>query len=185
MATFTNPMALLAHQTVLFAQVQEKIKKTHLKAVRGIEEDVRVSLLSGPIKTRELRNMGHPFARRKFSARGFTRERLKGKQRLSTKDVGRNAGAAIAIPLLPINRQTGELAKSAAILRFPAGPGGQELRLAYRAPYAKYILAEKGTSKMVSRGFQAAKKKIDKRHNKALEFEIRRIILNAAASGRA
>lgn len=185
MATFSNPMQLLAHQTALFASVEAKAKKMHLQMVREVEVDVRISLLSGPITTRELRYMGHPFARRKYSSRGFMRERLKGRMRLSTKTSGTLKGVSIAVPLLPINRQSGALARSAAILRFPAGQSGQELRLAYRAPYAKHILNPKGTEPMVARGFQVAKKRIDKRHNKALEMRLRLMILTAARTGRA
>jgi hypothetical protein len=155
-----------------------------MEMVKRIEAVVRVGLLSGPYTEKDLRRMGHPYARKSLSKRGFKRTRLKGKQQLSEKIRGRNKGSGVAVPLLPINVTTGKLRRSAVILRIAKSDGGQDLRLAYREKYAQHVLNPKGTRAMKARGFQSAKAKIDKRFNKDLERNIKLIILRVAATGR-
>lgn len=175
-------MALLSHQQKLHAATIAKAKVMHRDAVRGLASEVHAELLSGTTSTNELRRMGHPFARRKLSRRGFERTALKGRRRLS---VHVRSGVGIAIPKLPINRQTGELARSMRMRAVPNGSASQELQLGFTAEYAKFILGEKGTRRMVARGFQAAKRKLDTRMNKRLSRDLKLMILRAAVSGKA
>ena len=187
MARYTDPAQLLAAQQHKLARVEANAKAMHLGMVRDIEKRVRVELLSGTTSTQELRNAGHPFARRRHSRRGFTREAMKGGMRLSSRGYGKGTrlatrGVGLAIPKLPINNQTGELIASAAILRIAQPSGGQDVRLAYRSPYAKFVLAEKGTRIMVARGYGAAKRRIDREENRRLQYAIRLMTLTVAAA---
>jgi len=185
MARYTNPRQLLAKQKAMIPKVEAKAKEIHLKAVRDTEKEIREKLLSGPLSPEDERRMGHPYAKIRMSRRGYRRERLKGGKVLSTKMVGVNTGAGISVSLLPINHQTGDLARSAAILRFPvANSGDQELRLAYRSAHAKYVLAKPGTRYMRARGFQTKQREISVRIKRESEYAIRLMILNAAATGR-
>jgi hypothetical protein len=163
--------------------VEAKAKKMHQEMVRKAAIHVQAELLSGTTSTRELTNAGHPFARKKLSRRGYRRTRdgfAKG-ARMSEK---MRLGAGASFPLLPINKQTGRLAKSARIRAVTPPPGGQSWQLGYTAPYAPFILGPRGTRKMVGRGFQRAKKKIDTRLNKQLGHDIRLMTLRAAVTGR-
>lgn len=99
---------------------------------KGVESDYR-ELTSGNVTTRELRRMGHPFAR----------ENPPGRQR------GR-------LGRLPINKQTGALYNSIR-RRWRFGRGlnvtfyiGFDPRVAGRS---LYVVQEHGTSRMVPRGF--------------------------------
>jgi hypothetical protein len=187
MAKYTDPVALLRDQERLFPLVQRRARRMHLVMVGEIEGRVRSQLLSGTNTPQDLRRAGHPYGFR-TSHQGFKRESLKGGWRLSsrgdrkrTRHITRNVG--IAFPLLPINAPTKTLQKSAAIVRTSLPDGGQKVQLAYRAPYAKYILSKKGTSKMKGRGFQAAKGQIDRKAERELRYRLRYLDLTAAASG--
>lgn len=183
MARFTNPMDLLRHQTGLMRRVEAKAKAMHRAHVRKVATVVVAELLSGSTTTAQLRRMGHPFGRR-TSKRGYQRFADK-KTRVSVKTTGRNAGAGVGIAKLPINRQTGDLVRSLRMRAVPGASAAQSLELGFIAPYAKFVLAKKGTRRMVPRGYQAAKKKIDNRLNKELQRDLRRMILTAAVTGKA
>lgn len=184
MSRFTNPLALLAHQKKLFAKVNEKAKAMHVSAVRDNAKQA-TKLVSGSTSTQELRNAGHPFARRKLSKRGYARTKEPG-NRTSRMSEKLRMGAAQAFPLLPINRQSGRLRNSLRMIGQASGiPHGQTLGLGFTAPHSKYVLGSKGTRKMVSRGYTQAMAKISKKRNKQLEHDLRLMILRAAATGKA
>lgn len=185
MATFTHPMQHLAHQTRLSGAILDKAKKMHTDMVILMAKEATALVLGG-ITTEELTAMGHPFARRKLSRRGFSRTRnpnVKGR-RLSEKVAGRNVGAAISIPLLPINAQNGRLRKSLRMRSVPPPPGGQIWELGYTTPYAKYVLGRNGTSLMVARGFLQQMEKIGNRRKKLLQHDINLMILRASKTGK-
>jgi hypothetical protein len=184
MARYTDPAPLLAKHMHLATAVPKKAKSIHLRRTRETTDRIVRELMSGPLKEADRRRMGFPYARRRLSRLGFQRERLKGGAVLSTKLRGLGKGSGISVPLLPINRDTGGLVASAAILRFPAVGNDQKLTLAFRASYAKYVLSEKGTKSMRARGYTTALKRINKQENKQTVYELRLMILNAAATGR-
>lgn len=185
MARYTDPNAIVAKHQALARIVPQKAVEIHTKRTQEISRIVIRELMSGPYKEKDLRNMGHPYARRRMSRQGFQRERLKGGRVLSTKVRGNFAGAGISVPLLPVNKNTGNLVNSAAVLRIRAASGEQTYTLGFRASYAKYVLSKTGTKRMRARGWQAAKARIDKRENRITEEMIRLMILRAAATGRA
>lgn len=115
---------------------------------KGVADLARASRLDwmtftrGSVSSRELRAMGHPFGRTGAFQRGQTRAGRRGRfgPQFTTRGVLRP---------LPINRQTGRL--YAGIRMVQAGSDAWEISSS--APYARYILAPEGTSKMVGRGF--------------------------------
>ena len=181
MARYTDPYALVRAQKSLFAAVEARAKVLHRRMVVEIAKTVTADLLSGTTTTKELRNAGHPFARRKLSRRGYSRTSEKRGHRLSEKV---SMGYGQAFPLLPINKQTGRLARSMRLVGAIAPSSAQALSLTMTAPYAPFILGPKGTRRMVARGFQAAKRRIDKKANTKLQHELKRMILAAAVRGR-
>jgi hypothetical protein len=183
MARYTDPMQLLAHQKDVFKQVQARAKAMHKQMVRDVADEVTAQV-SGPLTKVDERLMGHPFARRRISKRGFERtgprsHGIKG-HRMSSR-----SGAGVAVPLLPINVTTGKLRGSLRMKAAPhSDPAGQVLQLGFTAEYAKYVLSPSGTKKMVARGFQKWKRGIDRRHSRQLAHDINLMALRAAVDGR-
>lgn len=114
-----------------------------------------VKLSQGTTSSAALRAAGHPFAKKRSLGR---LGRLGDRSR---------AGAAVfaSYPLLPINRQSGRLARSWRVIR--AGDG---YRLQNFAPESKFVLRRGGTRYMVDRRFW------DELHRRALP-KVRREIL--------
>jgi hypothetical protein len=172
----------------LFKETQDKAKAMHRKAVREIADEVAAQV-SGPLKAKDRRRLGHPYARRKFSKRGFERtgprtHGIKG-YRMSARLRHGQPTVAAAVPLLPINADTGRLRKSLRMRAAPPkDPSGQVLQLGFTAPYAKHVLNPKGTKRMVARGFQKWKAGVDRRKNRELTHELKRMILRAAVHGK-
>ncbi|NBW13065.1 MAG: hypothetical protein EBR82_34100 [Caulobacteraceae bacterium] len=186
MARFSTSLALLQHQARLMAAIELKAKAMHKEFVLKTMVREYVVRLSGTTTTRELTNAGHPFARKRVSKRGYARYRnpnVKGR-RLTEKVSGRNVGAAASFPLLPINAQSRRLMRSLRARAATAPPSGQSYELGFTTPYAEFILAKDGTSKMVARGYQQEIKKVREKRNKDLQRELKLMILKASATGR-
>ena len=105
------------------------------------EETLRFwqGVTSGTVSTRTLRRLGHPFGR------GASAAEMRGGAKAQR---GSPRGRA-RIPLLPINRQTGALRDTLHIRKIRPG----EFSVGTRAPHAPFVLAPRGTDKMVPRGF--------------------------------
>lgn len=120
--------------------------------------------LSGSVTTAQLVAMGHPFARRTMSARGFRRESIGGTDlRMSSKGF-----AGIGIPKLPINVQKADGLRSKTVLRKSNFGVLQRYDLVFGTRYAQYVLGEKGTKRMVARGFIQYMRKAWTKRNKQL-----------------
>lgn len=185
MPVYTDPMALLRKQETLFAAVEHKVRGMHREFVVREAEAFKREILSGPITTKELRRMGHPFARKRMSRRGFERTAMKGGQRLSVKmRHGVVPTVGIAIPRLPINKQSGRLRSGVRLNPVSTHPLSYEIGVG-QVPYAKYILSPKGTKKMVPRGVKAAQLKRAKAANKVFSAQLSHYTLTAAVRGRA
>lgn len=183
MAKYTDPMALLRHQATLFDAVSRKRNAMFAAFVRE-RADEQLTMLSGSISEQELRNMGHPFARRKVSRRGYERTSAAQYRKGYRMSEQRRTGFAASAPLLPINRQSGGLYRSQQI-RFVRGQMySQQATVGYGASYARYILGPKGTSRMVNRGFVQWRRKADDRAKKRLIHDINAMQLRAAVQGR-
>jgi hypothetical protein len=77
----------------------------------------------------------------------------------------------MGVPKLPINRQTGRLQQSLRITKVSGGI--QSYRLEFMAPHAKYVLAQRGTRKMVARGFWTAVKTDWESRNRQLYYDMK------------
>jgi hypothetical protein len=143
MAVFTNPIVLYRKQKKFFDMFPRSMREMHKVIVAEGRNDA-LELTSGNVKTRELIKMGHPFARRIVIFQN------------GKKFAGRQRGT---LPVLPINVQTGVLRRSLSIKTLWRNIRGESYGMFFGAPYAKYILAKSGTSKMVARLFQAEIKK--------------------------
>jgi hypothetical protein len=84
-------------------------------------------MTSGTISTRQLREMGHPFSRRRPQP---------------------------SVAKLPINRQSGELSNAIRLVR-RVRANGEEIFLSVNSPHA-VVLGKRGTQRMVPRGFVEA-----------------------------
>ena len=90
--------------------------------------------MSGNIKTVTLKKAGHPFGHKR------------GRKWSQNRRVRLSAGGAF--PKLPINEQTGKLKRNTRLHRTRFGG-----KVSSNADYAKFILAEDGTRRMVARGY--------------------------------
>lgn len=150
-----DPGKLAASQARRFRLTSQSWRIEHKRMAEKLYGDMQW-LTSGRVSTATLRRLGHPFSRRR--ARGF-KGGVKGRV------------ASIGVPKLPINRQTGQLQRS---LRMTSVPGGiQSYRLEFLAPHAKYVLAQRGTRKMVARGFWTAVRGKWVSRNRQLIYDMR------------
>jgi len=192
MAVVTTPAQLAFVQRARFARVIHKQVEVHKLIAQFGREDF-YSLTGGVVSTRQLRAMGHPFAR---GGNGAQRGIVKGSIsafRASTRQgyfqVGKNgrggfkAGSAVKasgiVDRLPINRQTGRLQMGIKL----DGPVGPKMiySLYSDAPYAKRVLAERGTARMVPRGLLGPSGVIRKRHKARIQTLISMVRASQAA----
>lgn len=170
MGVYTTPAQLAMAQRVRFLAAAANMVKVHEILAKSSEEDF-VELTSGTITTRELRRMGHPFAR-SSSVAGASRGIVKGdvkKWRLSSGVKGQITARGM-VNRLPINVQTGRL-RSSITLSGPTG-GQREYRLFAAAPHARYVLSPKGTRRMVPRGLLGPDGVLRKRHKARVQTAI-------------
>jgi hypothetical protein len=158
---FTKPIDLYKAQVARFAKMTGDIRKGHREIVREAWQDAQ-ELTSGAITSKQLAAMGHPFGKGASAA-------------LSTPS-GRRRGASVAsrrkhmgggsLTGLPINRQTGALQRS-RYMRKVSG-GAQRFDVGFSAAHGKYVLAVRGTQRMVARGYWREAKRRWKPRNLAL-----------------
>jgi len=140
-----------------FAQVGITAEAVHRVLWEGGEEDHQ-AYTSGTISTRQLRSMGHPFAREGKAARNAIQGKRRGSVQRTIKKGRRVNG-------LPINKPTGRLQRSFESIQ--TNDRDKTVKMFFKAPYAKYVLSPTGTSKMIARGFYTSGGKmgiIRKRH---------------------
>lgn len=160
--TFNDPDEFLKFLIRNIANVVKVAIKEH-KSMSNDMVDVAKKLTSGKIKTKRLRELGHPFSRRKFSFLQKEKKASLKKRRLGLANV----------PLLPINRQTGVLQKSLAhrAIYYPDSLNAEQI--SFNAPYAKFILSARGTRKMIARGYPQAFKKLFKKRESIMKQRFR------------
>ena len=138
---------------------KDAVSATEDMARMGLK--VAAELTSGDIKTRTLRRMGHPLARRGNVAASVSTKsgviqggKGVGRMRSATRSVReRNGIRGKGVPLLPINIQSGRLHASFRIKKGP--PRGVRIYfdlVSVGVRYAKWILSPSGTRKMIGRG---------------------------------
>lgn len=127
MATARKPEVWLARQKRRLEKGRRSINRFPDR-LKPVVKMYAYDLLGGTISAKRLRELDHPYARRH--------------------------GRAL-LPVLPINVQTGKLRESMRVI----GAGGTEskprkiFRLQFFVPYAKYVLALRGTKYMLPRRF--------------------------------
>jgi hypothetical protein len=146
---FTKGIDLAAHQMKRLARMQATIKQSVQDMQKQGVQDA-VELTGGMIKSRQLAAMGHPFARGRGNA-----GRMRGKLRP-----------------LPINVQSGKLRRSMRSRGYKKL--GFEV-LSSQVPYARFILAEGGTRKMVARGLKKeAQRRLKARQAAHVQYFVRK-----------
>ena len=128
-----RPAELIDEQAEALRKLRAGTVVAHQVFADGLEADY-FELTGGKVTRRELRRMGHPFA--KTGTRGRQRRRL---------------------DRLPINRQTGRLQKSIRQRRLGFG-AETRWEIGFdrsKAGRSLYVLSRGGTKRMVPRGFEA------------------------------
>lgn len=154
MGVYTTPTQLRVAQRRRFERVRSDMRKVHREMAEGGFKDF-LQGTSGRVTTRQLRAMGHPFARMRLALpKGAGRFRASARKGQITRSG--------AVRTLPINRQDGSL-RRAIKLRGPSG-SLSTFRLFSDAPHAKYVLSPTGTRFMVPRGLLGPLGLLRKRH---------------------
>lgn len=158
---FTKPIDLYKTQVARFRKMAASAKSGHEELAKAGYSDGH-ELTMGRVKTKTLRQLGHPFGRGTSKATWTPTGTKRG---LRTKDARKLFGKS-TIPTLPINRQTGRLRGS--LYRRRDSGGIQSFVVGFSAPHAQYVLAVKGTERMVARGYWNEVVKRWRARNKAL-----------------
>lgn len=121
------------HRKIFLPNADRRILEAALRGLTKTVLETREEMLhltSGNTSTAQLRRMGHPYARNRFPS-GQTR---------------------VSLPLLPINRQTGDLQRS--LFTFPfTTETSFGARLGFDSRHARFVLARGGTRYMLDRLF--------------------------------
>lgn len=151
---FTKGIDLAAHQMKRLVAMQATIKQS-VRLMRRLGEQDAGELTSGGVKAKTLAKLGHPFARGASTAK--------------STPAGRKRGS---VPMLPINVQSGKLKRSFRSRDFKRN--GFEV-LSAQVPYAKFILSESGTRKMVARGMKKeANRRLKARQAAHVQYFVRK-----------
>lgn len=157
MVYYTPAQKIQAQRAQLVAGVRSINDATHRLAEMGADDMREQS--QGPLKSKTLAAMGHPYAKRGAkvtgAARGITSKR---KFQSSLKGQIKKSGM---VQRLPINKQSGRLHRGIVNKRTPGN------RISYSvyssAPHAKYALKVGGTKYVVDRGLKGPKGLMRKR----------------------
>lgn len=172
MAVFEDAGALAMHQRARFQAVIGDQMKLHGEIALAGKEDF-FDLTRGGIKTKTLRAMGHPFARRGSiipgGQRGLSQSARKSGKFLSAGIKGQVSAKGI-VGRLPINIQSGQLRRGIQLVY--RGGSLKVFELFSTARHAKYVLAVKGTDKMVERGLLGPTGELRKRHQARIQTVI-------------
>lgn len=176
MGTFTNASQLAKRQSARFASVTLTMGEAHKELAKGGQSDF-LSQTVGTLSEKQLRQIGHPYAR---SARVLSIDKLKGYKGLEENEVqfdrdgvrmtGKRGtkrktqvSAKGRVSDLPINRQTGKLRRGVTLLKRVTG-GHPTYDLYTGVTYAKYVLALDGTRYMRPRGLLGPNGLLRRRH---------------------
>lgn len=170
MATFASARSLAASQSKRFGLVSRAIRVEHKKLVHTVA-DRMVDMASGRISTKELARRGHPFGRKKGRITMTVKSAATANQRFRAH----KTRPVVPTPLMPINRQSGELIRSLRII--PEHGGAQQsYRVQFTSPHA-VVLSPGGTKNMVARGYWPAVKRVQKSENAKTVYQMRLLAL--------
>lgn len=142
MSTYRDIRKLAIAQRRRFAIIKASMETGHAALAKAGHEDLQENT-GGRISSKTLRRLGHPFGRGPMPDGGKLQ---RASQRAKTKaEIGRSK-----VPMLPINRQSGQLRRGIFFRR--TNGGAQAFSLGSSARHNKYIFNPAGTKKMVGRG---------------------------------
>lgn len=167
MSVYTSPVALAHGQMQRFLAVQHSHREAHLALVAESHSD-HLEFTHGGVSTKQLRQMGHPFARSGAGARGIVKataaignsyvgSSLKkggGYKFRKQSQIQKAKGKQVLSPL-PINLQKGSLRKS--LFKTPPAGADHVVYIGFAARHARFVLSPKGTRKMIARGFYSVR----------------------------
>lgn len=128
LAIFHSAQELAAHQKRRGEKIQKSLQIAHEQFVGEVKAEAN-RLVSGGIKTANLREFGHPYARRH----------------------GKRNTRVVLTPLLPVNVQTGQLRRSLRVFRRTVGKS-TVWQLQFTSPHV-IVTRPGGTATMKDRGF--------------------------------
>jgi hypothetical protein len=156
---YTTPAKLAMGQRARFALANGDMKIIHGQLANLGKKEFKNQTL-GPLSSKTLRRMGHPYAKLGVSvsgaARGITSKK---KYQSSLKGQVKRNGM---VSRLPINKQSGRL-NAAIRLSGPSGPQNT-YKLASYAPHAGFALKVGGTKHVVDRGLLGPKGRLRRVH---------------------
>lgn len=151
MATVEGIPKLLLLMSGRQKSMDKDIKAEFKRVVLKTTDDAK-QMLSGTVKTKQLRKMGHPYARALRMKADTAKPRIIATKAKVRKVLGIKSGT---MSPLPINKQSGKLFASQYIKTWKTG---RDINYRYgfnesQCRYAKWITAKQGTRKMRERGF--------------------------------
>lgn len=160
---FASAEQLAETQEARKDEVKRMAMEEHADFVARMREE-HFHLVSGNVSAKTLRALDHPFARRHLSGLDLGAKKARRK----------NLMGAANVRVLPINVQGGQLRRSLYVqYKTPEENEIQAFEVGFAAPHAKYVLAKRGTKRMIARQFQEVKKKIETKRKRELAQRIR------------
>lgn len=156
MGTFSSPVQLRLAQEKRYQNVRHTIRRATEELATGGFDDFH-SQTVGSLSERDLRRVGHPYARK---PRVLNIQSLSGKRGFA-QGKKTQVTARGRVQDLPINRQTGRLKRG---IRLQSKRGGLQYDLFSDAPHARHVLSPQGTKNMRPRGLLGPKGLLRKRH---------------------
>lgn len=147
MARVGDALQLYDIQRRRFQRVASTVKNVMEWSARQGRVDLH-ELTSGDVSTKQLRRLGHPYARDPDPATGTRVRRRVGRGKME-RVIGRRS-----LPPYPINAQNGELRGGIYLNRL----GRNVFELGSRAPHARYQFSPWGTRFMIRRGVMGGRK---------------------------
>lgn len=167
-----DPLAYYDSLVRRFERLGDDVKTAYRMLPEGGRDDL-LQLTSGHIPSKTLDAMGGPYAR-KTAAAAIGATKTPARRGVSKDYARRNAlkGKALraAAPLLPINRQKGNLTRSITINRRASVGAGLRYHVGFNRAKAKgsiYAVLPDGTRKVVPRGLWTEKRRRWRIRNRA------------------
>ena len=156
MGIYRTPAQLARAQRLRTSLVGKKIEAVTYDLAKEGTNDLR-DATTGPLQEKDLRRMGHPYARLARSARQL--KAAKRGSNLGLRDSGRRqVSRSGAVQVLPTNRWTGSVRRG--IFMAKAGRNGWDV--GSNARHAEFLFNPKGTKYMKPREVMGDRKKYGK-----------------------
>lgn len=155
MGTYTTPAKLADAQRRRGNLVGKKIEQVTYAFAKEGANDLR-DATTGTLQEKDLRRMGHPYAKRARSALQLTAAKRLARSGAGLRDSGRRQVSRTgAVNPFPTNKWTGRTRQGIFVQK--AGRNGWDV--GSRSPHAKFLFNPRGTKYMVPRGVMGDRKK--------------------------